>query len=365
MRELAELEQFESGMENPTPIVDELSLLDDGAETADAVDRVLHTDAAASETLEFDAYDDEDEDEDVAVSAESDHDDTRKADESDETEAGIAAALSGALDDDDMEETEAGEAASLADVAGADTANLFAEDSEDAPDAKETDRTARTDEEAEMSRILAKTNDQLDEPDGSRRRTAIAHLKAAVAATRAESRAGGKIAGAEDNASQFRQDLAQVVRPRRPAGGPARSQRPEMRPAPLKLVAEQRIDTPHAPVQPVRPRRVSARTTMQDDAAVATDPRSFTDFADEMGATQLPDLLEAAAAYMAHVEGQSQFSRPQLMTKVRQVKQDDFSREDGLRSFGKLLRDGKIQKLKGGRFTVSEDIGFKPEAKSA
>ena len=68
---------------------------------------------------------------------------------------------------------------------------------------------------------------------------------------------------------------------------------------------------------------------------------------------------------MAYVEGRDQFSRPQLMTKVRQVEQDQFSREDGLRSFGQLLRAGKIEKIKGGRFTVSDQIGFKPDEREA
>jgi pilus assembly protein FimV len=78
----------------------------------------------------------------------------------------------------------------------------------------------------------------------------------------------------------------------------------------------------------------------------------------------LPDLLEAAAAYMSFVEGREQFSRPQLMNKVRSVEKENFSREDGLRSFGKLLRAGKIEKIKGGRFTVTNDIGYRPDARA-
>jgi len=84
-----------------------------------------------------------------------------------------------------------------------------------------------------------------------------------------------------------------------------------------------------------------------------------------MGAEKLPDLLEAAAAYLSFVEGHEQFSRPQLMGKVRQVEQENFTREDSLRSFGKLLREGKIEKLKGGRFQASDQIGFKPDARAA
>jgi hypothetical protein len=104
---------------------------------------------------------------------------------------------------------------------------------------------------------------------------------------------------------------------------------------------------------------------VQDAAQSVDDAGSFAEFADDMGATNLSDLLEAAAAYMSFVEGREQFSRPQLMTKVRQVEKEDFSREDGLRSFGKLLRAGKIEKLKGGRFAVTGDIGFRPDARAA
>ena len=66
-----------------------------------------------------------------------------------------------------------------------------------------------------------------------------------------------------------------------------------------------------------------------------------------------------------HVEGQAEFSRPQLMSKARQGASSSLSREDGLRAFGQLLRQGKIQKIRGGRFTAAEDIGFKPAARRA
>ena len=79
----------------------------------------------------------------------------------------------------------------------------------------------------------------------------------------------------------------------------------------------------------------------------------------------MADLLEAAAAYMAFVEGMDDFSRPQLMNTVRQGGAEDFSREEGLRSFGQLLRTGKLQKLEGGRFKASEQIGFQPDARAA
>jgi len=219
--------------------------------------------------------------------------------------------------------------------------------------------------ETDVNRLLAETDHQMDEPGSATRRDAFAHLRAAVAAKKADVAMGGKGQDAEGDGA-YREDLAEVVRPRRPTSTTARTERPgESRPAPLKLVAEQRIDVqkPAANAGPVRPRRIAAAA---EEVLPAADGESFTDFAAEMGASTLPQLLEAAAAYMSFVEGRDQFSRPQLMTKVRQAGvPEGFSREEGLRSFGQLLRAGKIEKIKGGRFTVSDDIGYRPDERAA
>jgi hypothetical protein len=210
---------------------------------------------------------------------------------------------------------------------------------------------------SDLTRIFDKTDTQLEAPASSQRRNAIQHLRAAVAATRAEHSAGSTLRDNVDDAP-YRSDLASVVRPRRPqiAAPTERSARPEeSRPAPLKLVAEQRIDTPRAPI---RPRRISA-ADLEVEVATQTSEGSFTAFAEEVGASSLPDLLEAAAAYLSDVEGRPQFSRPMLMGKLKEVEQERFSREDGLRSFGQLLRQGKLQKLAGGRFAVTEETEFR------
>lgn len=240
--------------------------------------------------------------------------------------------------------------------------------------------------DTDMDRILAETNNQLGDSDSTRRRSAIAHLRAAVAATKAEKQAGADFGDdSHERADAYRDDLAQVVRPRRPAPraeGPAR--RAEDRPAPLKLVAEQRVDLPESQsVGPVRPRRVrvadlALREEMADrsgddmdhDAAAharaaAANAASFTEFAERVGAYQLPDILEAAASYLAFVEGREEFTRPQLMGKARQALADEFSREDGLRHFGRLLREGKLRKVAAGQFTVSDRINFRPEERIA
>ena len=229
--------------------------------------------------------------------------------------------------------------------------------------------------ETSVSRLLEQTNSELSEPSGNRRRSAIAHLRAAVAATRAD-RILGRRRDEDSEKAAYREDLEDVVRPRRPqaggaSGAGARAERPAapvVRSAPLKLVAEQRVDSEgeaparSARIAPVRPRRPgSAPAAAPAAAADDADDAGFADYAQSVGAHDLPQLLEAAAAYMSFVEGRDQFSRPQLMSKVREVEARESSREDRLRSFGQLLREGKIQKTRGGRFTASEDIGYRPD----
>ncbi|WP_245764145.1 hypothetical protein [Sulfitobacter marinus] len=220
---------------------------------------------------------------------------------------------------------------------------------------------------ADMSRLLAETDNQMDDPEGTVRRDAIAHLRAAVAAKKADM-AMGSADAALDDGTAYRSDLAEVVKPRRPAAAEQRTDRPTgPRPAPLKLVAEQRIDVNFVKpdTAPIRPRRVAAVAPAPAPATAAPLEGGFVEFASDMGATTLPELLEAAAAYLSFVEGVGQFSRPQVMQTVRLAGTDDFSREEGLRAFGQLLRAGKLIKLEGGRFKVSDDIGYQPEERAA
>lgn len=225
---------------------------------------------------------------------------------------------------------------------------------------------AADEDASDLSRLMAEADEKFDNPDLSTNRDTYSHLRAAVAAAHAERSAGGTVGTrmTEDD-DPYREDLASVVRPRRPVAQ-AETPRPRAQAeedAPLKLVAEQRVDLPQAerPSGPVRPRRIQT-----EDGAPAGDTKGgFAAFAAEAGAVSLPDLLEAAAAYLSFVEGREQFSRPQLMNQVRQLDNQEFNREDGLRSFGQLLRDGKIEKTGGGRFTASEHIGFRPGERAA
>ena len=235
-----------------------------------------------------------------------------------------------------------------------------AEPETDDADAKPRQQLPEPDD-AMMSHILTQTDEELKEPEGSRRRSAIAQLKAAVAATEAARSLGDTGEDATEAESAFRQDLDDVVRPSRPTRPVKPSSRTERpRPAPLKLVASQRIDAPETPADdaPVQPRRVAAAKPV----ITTEEASSFAEFAEQMGASELPELLEAAAAYTAFVEGNEDFSRPQIMQKVQLTVGEEISREDGLRCFGTLLREGRISKVRSGRFQVTEDTRYRPSA---
>ena len=229
----------------------------------------------------------------------------------------------------------------------------------------------------------------MDGPETKRRQSAIAHLKAAVVATEAD-RQMAPSQPKPDRIDPYRHDLESVVRPRR------LDQSNADRPSPLVLVSEQRIDrkpaiaaeAPRA-VSPVRPRRIAATSALalhtsdtifggQDDdledeaefvaeAAAAgnlfSDTESFGDFAERLGAVQLPDMLEAAAVYCAQVLGRPQFSRPMVLGQLATLPEAaEYSREDGLRVFGTLMRQGRIAKIKHGQFAVTDRSPLLAEA---
>ncbi|MCB1339495.1 MAG: hypothetical protein KDK24_00175 [Pseudooceanicola sp.] len=277
-----------------------------------------------------------------------------------ELDAAIAAG-----DLEEVEEEEAPNASALTpeqeDDLARELASVLADDAED-------DRATRAfgevEAEDDMPRLMADAEKRMDAPESSSNREAYSHLRAAVAAAKAD-RSVARDPEAEKAGDAYRDDLASVVRPRRPVQtAMPRPERPAEpgRPAPLRLVAEQRIDLDEATRGPVRPRRLSQE--LEPEAETEQD-QGFARYVREQGATELPQLLEAAAAYLAFVEGQAQFSRPQLMRKLRQLDNQEFNREDGLRTFGQLLREGKIEKTGGGRFAAAQDIGFQPGQRAA
>lgn len=213
-------------------------------------------------------------------------------------------------------------------------------------------------DEDSMLRLMDRADGEMGTPEANRRREALAQLKAAVAATEAARRMGDSSAAKEENENAFRNDLSEVVRPGRARRSEGQTARP--RPAPLKLVASQRIDVETKPEGPVTPRRVTVENIVADQATVE-DHAGFAEFASNFGARELGELIEAAAAYTSFVEGIEDFSRPQLISRVREMSGGGYSREDELRSFGTLLREGRILKVRNGRFQVAPDTRFHPE----
>ncbi|WP_145953421.1 hypothetical protein [Oceaniglobus indicus] len=356
---------------------------------ADTLAAILTADVAQSRTDQdalADFSDDDtfttDEDDHDNLFDPSDADDQRAEDDDEALTAGIRNLIGEtSLDDSDEEEL----AAELADVerdasaASRETeqlrqrfSDMVEDDAEDTVAAAapgDAEDPADQDERA-LSRLLDETNAKMSDSEGTRRRSAIAHLKAAVAATRADIKARGGRPDPEkdDSLSRYRDDLQKVVRPRRPgvaaADGDASPRvRPASdaisdRPAPLMLVSELRVDRQDAPTRPagpVRPRRV-ARKPQGDDPSRAQDKQriSFRDFVAARGATDLDDVLEAAALYTAEVEGQETMSRPQLLRRAASLDpKRDIGREQGLKSFGALLRSGRIRKLGKGQFGLA------------
>ncbi|MDX8351231.1 hypothetical protein SLH47_02570 [Cognatiyoonia sp. IB215182] len=236
-----------------------------------------------------------------------------------------------------------------------------------------------------MTRIMSQTDERLNEPEGRRHRDAFAQLKAAVAATEAARQLGDAGAQARDKNEVFREDLgaldaedaddnsgdeetldasADDLTGEVAADAVEEADAPQesAAPAPLKLVSSQIVEQPSTTLDAAsaRLRQIAAQ---KDGGGAAKG--GFAEFAAQQGATELGDLLEAAAAYIAFVEGDEDFSRPQVMKKVQTASPNEFTREDGLRSFGRLLRQSRIIKLNNGRFQVAEDTRFRPGNQAA
>jgi hypothetical protein len=291
---------------------------------------------------------------------------------SDEAEADLARELA-ALDD--VAETVAEEKPAPTQEADDDLRRQLSALGADEPVAPATTALDPAVQDESLRRLMDQTQTEMAEPATRSRLSSIAHLKAAVAATIAE-RFGTKPKPVEEveatRTEPYRNDLARAVRPVRPVA----SGTPTDRPTPLVLVSEQRIDRPVAPaagspVTPVRPRRVSAQAVAvqetydedfdaeEDDTDnIFGDSKGFAEFADRIGATDLSELLEAAAAYGSAVEGREHFTRPQLLRQISAVTGADVSREDELRGFGALLRDGRIVKVKRGQFALTEQSSY-------
>lgn len=245
--------------------------------------------------------------------------------------------------------------------------------------------------EANVSRLFDATDSHLSTDENTRRRANIEHLKAAVAARAAEEQLTGPQEPRDDTA-QYREDLAQVMRPRRVQNnGRRRPDRPaseQPRQTPLVLVSEQRVDegsnrpAPQASI--VRPRRITRggaalahaqrddRDEDENQAAPLTlaandrvtrmpDPeenlfdadQGFHLFLEEQDIEDLTEVASAACGFLAVQRGQEVFSRSEVIRMVQDRPGDSVTREEAIRAFGRVLNDGQIEKIRRGQFRLA------------
>lgn len=180
------------------------------------------------------------------------------------------------------------------------------------PDAAPSESTTRDQAPAQddLSRIFAQTDTQLETPASSRRRNAIQHARAALAATR---------------------PVDHMSEPPWPGD-------------------VQRIDMPRG-------------TT----GASCSDPEDFGSFVARTGAAGLPELIEAAAAYLTDIEGVTRLSRPMLIEvlieRLGQIAQV-WSREDMRRACDALLAQGKLRICPDGLYAITDKTGFRAKPRT-
>lgn len=101
-----------------------------------------------------------------------------------------------------------------------------------------------------------------------------------------------------------------------------------------------------------------------DEELTADVEQGLVRFAERLGVTSTVEMLEAAAAFATCVEKRSQFTRPQLMRRLMaSAERGSITREDGLRSFGTLLRTGRIEKNGRGNYSLSQHSPYLNEAR--
>lgn len=206
--------------------------------------------------------------------------------------------------------------------------------------------------EDNVGRLVSETNNKLSEDSSVRRREVISQMRAAVAATKADRLVSGQVSRQEqeeEEKSEYREVLSEAVKDR-PL---SERQTPATNSPPLVLVSSQRTDIGDA----------DADGDDEGDAPAGKGSSdAFAAYAQQVGARELPDLLEAAAAYAVFEQGKPSFTRPEIMERVARIDPTvELSREESLRTFGQLLRLGKFVKLERGQFTIDKGSQYRSE----
>ncbi|MBT6532671.1 MAG: hypothetical protein HOM03_06835 [Marinovum sp.] len=198
-------------------------------------------------------------------------------------------------------------------------------------------------EHQDVSRLLKQTDQKMAQPDQSRRRNALAHLRAAVAANRGELPTDPemtdilKIATSTNSASKT--FPSQEVPPKENNTSPA--------PKPLRLVENQRVDAPD----------VAAADTSQN-TPIET-PIDFATYAQRVEATTLEAQIEAAASYLSLILRRDTFFRRNVFSRTRQVSEHPFVRRTYMGIFSSLIEQGKVKNLEDGTYEICKDkVGY-------
>jgi hypothetical protein len=268
---------------------------------------------------------------------------------------------------------------------------------------KSTQRNSGDDiqrEEEALERLLETTNSKLENPAHTRKSNALERLKAAVAATDAERRMRaetektarpkvqdlGSAAEFKSRLGDVRRNHEEVVKISRPkakkTGDRARGsfatlilgkdQRvgkntaAEAAAPAKKLGADGQQPAEHAQT-PAQNRTKPALKIVRPEEEVEAhkeikQPSGFASFAEKLGASSLHELLEASAAYLTLVEEEPRFSQDQLLeTLSGYLSEKEVSPEATSRSLNRLMRDGRILRVKKDSYTISKSArhGFR------
>lgn len=310
------------------------------------------------------------------------------------------------LDQDAAERQAAEEEAAL--VAEEEAAIRYRLDAEDAAKAvsqilavENADEIAKDEikrEEAALERLLETTNSKLETTAHSRKSNALERLKAAVAATEAERRLRAAPAGTpatrterpkvqdlKVDAGEFKSRMSKVrreheesVQMTRPV---AKSNTPRARSsiATLILGKDQRIaptdaaeaadsvkkpeadgpslaDASQSGAQ--RPELKIVRPALKPEAELPAETPlngGFETFARKIGANTLHELLEASAAYLSIVENEPRFSQERIIETIGDyMAENNISEDAANRSLNRLMRDGRILRVKQDSYTISK-----------
>ena len=254
-------------------------------------------------------------------------------------------------------------------------------------------------EEEALERLLETTNTKMDNPAHARKSNALERLKAAVAATEAERRLRsdpektqrpkvqdlGSPAEFKSRMGDLRRGHEEVVKISRPkskkTGERARgafatlilgndqrvgsNDAAEAAAAGKKLGADGQQTAAQTPIERAKPalKIVRPETQDTDNAVRGTIKKSgFAGFAEKIGANSLHELLEASAAYLAIVEDEPRFSQDRILENLGDyLSKNDVSNEAASRSLNRLMRDGRILRVKQDSYTISKSAkhGFK------